>query len=679
MPFGRKSPKSQNTMRSRRQRIVNHDTTLLASTTPNRLPKPKQFKFLFRFFSKKETGLFSAGVALIVIGVVIWGYTFVKNHRVIEPEVGGDYSEVIVGSPRLINPLYSSANEVDHDLTRLLFSGLMRYDASGTLVPDLVESLDVNDDGTTYTATLAENLSWHDGTPLTALDVVFTIERIQDPAVASPLRLSFQGVIVEQIDDRRIAFTLENAFAAFPHALTVGLIPQHVWATTRPSGMKLADANIRPIGNGPYKFVELAKNRGGIIVDYTIERNTAFHRGAPFVESMKLSFAPDVLSAVDMYTSKRVDAIHFVPRNNREEFTKRDTTIHQATLPQYTALFFNEKRNEALETTKVRQALAHAIDRQQMIDRLFGDSAVAIQSVLIPGMPGADHAPDVTVYPFSLTSSTALLDDAGWDSITRDEFIVLRTESLADEWEAQETPAQEEATDDTAESAEEAVLTDEEIAEREAAEAAAKEEIIKRRKELETLAREQITTEIPPSQEQFRKKGDDVLTVTITTADSKETKAAAEHIQSLWQAIGVHVIIQEIDPQLMQSQILKNRNYEIVLFGEVLGADYDLYPFWHSSQVEDPGLNLSLYINRSADDLLDKIRTLTDHEERVEEFQNVADKIQDDLPAIFLYSPKYLYAQRKKIQGFSGKQFFSPADRFNTVEKWFIETKGSWK
>ncbi len=667
-------------MRSRRQRIVNHDTTLLARTASSRLPKFKQFKFLFRFFSKKEIGLFSAGLALVIIGLSVWGYYFVKNHRIVEPEVGGDYSEVIVGSPRLINPLYSSANEVDNDLTRLLFSGLMRYDETGALVPDLAESLEVDEDGTTYTATLRENLEWHDGTPLTALDVLFTVERIQDPAVASPLRLSFQGVIIEQLDARTVTFTVEEPFASFPHALTAGLIPQHVWASTRPSAMKLADANIRPVGNGPYKFVELAKNRGGIIVTYTVERNTTFHRGAPFIETVQLQFAPDVQSAVDMYTSKRVDAIHFVPRNSREEFTKRDTTIHQATLPQYTALFFNEKRNSALESTKVRQALAHAIDKQQMVDRLFADSATVLDSVLIPGMPGKEGDDLVSVYPFSLTSSTALLESAGWDVITRDEFIDLRTQSLADEWEAQDTPAQEQEPDDTPEpSAEEALLTDEEIAEQDAAEEAAKQAKIERRGELETLAREQVISEIPPSQEQFRKDGDDVLTVTITTANSKETKAAAEHIQSLWQAIGVHAVIQAIDPQLMQTQILKSRNYEVVLFGEVLSADYDLYPFWHSSQVEDPGLNLSLYINRSVDDMLDEIRTLTDPAERADEYQNVADKIQDEIPAIFLYSPSYLYAQRNKVQGFTGSQFYTPADRFNTVEKWFIETKGTWQ
>ncbi len=660
MRFGRKSETSRG--KQARARLRSHDQKLLKLSSDATLPRLNQLRFLFRFLSKKEYRVFLVGLALVLIGVVIGGYQFVKTHRVSAPDVGGEYQEVIVGTPRLVNPIYSSANEVDQDLSRLLYSGLLRYDKNGLLIPDLAESFTVNTSTTQFTVTLRENLTWHDETLITADDVLFTIERIQDPTVGSPMRLSFQGVTVTKSDDRTIVFDLENAFAPFAHTLTVGILPKHAWLDVLPSAMKLADANIRPVvGSGPYQFVELQKNRNGIIISYALEHFQNFHRGEPFVESIRLHFAPDTLSAIDMFANKRVDGIHFVPKADRETIAKRDTNIYTIALPQYTGLFFNQKRNEALETLTVRQALAHAIDREQLISSTLGATAQAIVSPLLPGSIG--YQDDAPFYEFSPTTSTALLDGAKWKTIDRETYIALRTEQLVTEWEEQQ-PVEDVNKDE---------LSEEELAE-------FNEQKKQKRAELEGLAREQIETQIPPSQDVFRKNGDDqILGVTITTVHNSETIAVAELIQSYWQAIGIDVQIQTVDPQLIQSEVLKDRNYEVLLFGEVLSADPDLYPFWHSSQIDDPGLNLSLFINRKADTLLEEARETTNQDTRTENYQAFEQILHAELPAIFLYNPKYVYAQRKKIQNFDVSRLYTPADRFNEIETWFIETKGEWQ
>jgi len=629
---------------NRLKKLKSHDTQLIAQTSGKKIPGFRQLRFLFRFLNKKEARLFLVGIGIAVIGLSWYLGRYVVNNRVTIPDVGGEYSEVLVGTPRFINPIYAATNEVDNDLVRLVYSGLLRYDSQGNIQPDLAESYTAS--STIYMVKLRQDALWHDGTQVTANDVLFTFERIQDPAVASPLRLSMQGVEIEKVDDHTISFTLEDPFAPFIHTLTTGILPQHVWIDTDANSMKLADANIRPIGSGPYKFSTLSKNKTGVIIDYTLEHNKDFYRGTPFIKTVQLHFAPDSTNAVESYLSKRVDGIHFVPQDKKADIDKRDTAIYPLQLPQYTALFFNQKRTAALEDSDVRQALAHSINRQQLIQDALKQDATAITSPLLPGMLG--YKEDADFYAFSPTSSTALLDDSGYTTINREEFIDLRVEQLVDEW-----------LDDKPE--------EEQDAEKESG-------------ELAKLALEQVEAEIPPSQDIFRKnKKDVILTVTITTVNNDATIATAELIQSFWQAIGVHTILYVVDPQLIQTEVIKNRNYEVLLFGEVLGADPDPYPFWHSSQIDDPGLNLSLFINRKADKLLEEARSTYNDEVREEAYHDFQEILHDELPAVFLYNPKYVYAQRTKINDFLVKRIVTPADRFNEIEKWFIETKGAWK
>lgn len=626
------------------EKLKHHDKQLIANHTSRRIPSGKQLRFFFRFLSKKEFWWWAAGVAAILVGASMFSYGYIREHRLVSPDVGGEYREIVVGTPRLINPLYNSTNEVDQDLTRLMYSGLLRYNAEGALVPDLTETFSGNVSSTEYTAVLRNNLVWHDGTTLTADDVLFTIDRIKDPTVASPLRLSFQGVTTKKADDRTIIFKLEKPFAAFGHALTVGILPRHIWNDVNTQSMKLADANTRPIGSGPYAFEALSKSRTGLIVNYTLKRNEQFYRGAPFIERLQFLFAPDLDEAINTYTSKRADGVHFIPKERKEELTKRATNIYSLEIPQYTALFFNQKRNPALEKTPVRKALALAINKQQIIDEILLGDARPLSGPLPPGSIGYRESADP--FAFNPTASLKLLDEAGWGVIDREGFVTLRTKQLANEWKT-------EHKDDPQATPQE---------------------------EIERLANEQVRAEVPPSQQTFRKnKSDQILTINLTTVNNKETIRVAESVQSYWQAIGVHTVLTVIDSGVIQSDVLRPRNYEVLLFGEVLGPTTDPYPFWHSSQIEHPGLNLSLYINRKADTLLEEARASTQPEERTKKYLAFQELLDKDVPAIFLYNPKYLYLQNKKVQEIAAHRIWIPADRFNEVERWYIKTQSEWK
>ncbi len=164
-----------------------------------------------------------------------------------------------------------------------------------------------------------------------------------------------------------------------------------------------------------------------------------------------------------------------------------------------------------------------------------------------------------------------------------------------------------------------------------------------------------------------------LASTTLTVIDSGSNVSVAEKIKFYWEKIGVAVQIKVI-PGEQAASVIKNRNFEILLYGESVGGDPDVYAFWHSSQIGGKGLNLAGYNNPAADALLTEARTTTDLEERKIKYQKFQEYINNDVPAIFLYSPTYTYVQAKKIKGFNGSMAVEPADRFASISDWYLKT-----
>jgi len=124
---------------------------------------------------------------------------------------------------------------------------------------------------------------------------------------------------------------------------------------------------------------------------------------------------------------------------------------------------------------------------------------------------------------------------------------------------------------------------------------------------------------------------------------------------------------------------LKPRAYDVLLFGQVAGIIPDLYPFWHSKQVQDPGLNLAFFKNEKADTLLLKAREAKDWTQLQESYQQFQKIILENSPAVFLYNPYYLYFTSKNIKGLDISKVPDPSKRFSEIEKWYIKTEKVWK
>ena len=137
--------------------------------------------------------------------------------------------------------------------------------------------------------------------------------------------------------------------------------------------------------------------------------------------------------------------------------------------------------------------------------------------------------------------------------------------------------------------------------------------------------------------------------------------------------------LKKVSLSSLEQDFWKPRNNESLLFGKVIGLIPDLYPFWHSTQKRDPGLNLSLYDNKEADKLLEEIRQTLDTEERFKKYQVLQNIIVEDAPAVFLYSPNYLYPVSDKIKGIKEKTIADPSKRFIDIEEWYIKIQRVWK
>lgn len=169
------------------------------------------------------------------------------------------------------------------------------------------------------------------------------------------------------------------------------------------------------------------------------------------------------------------------------------------------------------------------------------------------------------------------------------------------------------------------------------------------------------------------------LSFSIATGDSPELKTAAQIIKEQWEALGAQVEIQIFEIGDLNQNIIRPRKYDSLLFGEIIGRDLDLYPFWHSSQRNDPGLNIALYANISADKSIEEARTSIESEVREEKLLEFLTEIENDKPAVFTFSPDFLYIVSEKVGSVNLSRLTIPSERFSNVWQWYIETNKVWK
>jgi peptide/nickel transport system substrate-binding protein len=354
--------------------------------------------------------LLLALVAGIAVMAVLW-YTASRSSEATRPQSGGTYVEGVAGAPSRINPVFSSFNATDSDLTSLIFSGLTRLGLGGEVLPDLAESWEVSADGLTYTFHLRSGVSWHDGEPFTADDVIFTIETLQDPDYRGEPSLAdlFRSLSAVKVDDLTVEVTLAQPFAPFLAYASIGVLPSHLLSGLSAGELYNDPFNQHPVGTGPFRLTDLNSERA------VLESYSAYHLGEPYLRRLELRFYADESRLLLALRQGELQGAFFrSPLSTGDRLYVENEQQWQVLKPPssaYSILYLNND-SPLFADKRVRQALAYATDRDDIIAVLLEDQAVRADSPIPAGTWA--YYPALDRYRFDPAEAARLLDEAGW-------------------------------------------------------------------------------------------------------------------------------------------------------------------------------------------------------------------------------------------------------------------------
>lgn len=540
------------------------------------------------------------GLFFAIVGVaVLLAITLSSSYSAIVPTRGGILTEGVVGIPRFVNPALA-ITRADQDMVALVYSGLMRLSEGGTLVPDVAESITLSDDGRTYSVSLRKNVSFHDGTPLTAQDVAYTIELIQNPDLKSPLRGTWNNVSVNVLGEYDLEIILEETYAPFIENFTLGIMPRHIWQELPIEQLPFSQYNTEPIGSGPFAVSNVGRDTGGLISSYELSSfESALN--TPNLARIDLHFYKNETALEEALAAGKIKATAYLTSDSLKKIDQDKFQIIEEPLPRIFGIFFNQNRSPVVRDRAVRDALSAAIDRKALIGEVLGGYGIPTTGPTLQGalMLESQQASLATTSN-TIESAQQILKRGGW------------TQTSAGTWEK-------------------------------------------------------------------RLDGNPTaLQVTIRSSNSAPFSAVVAHVAERWRALGVEVTVEQFEQADLVQSVIRPRDFETLFFGMDMNRSEDLYPFWHSSQKDDPGLNVAQYTNIAVDNLLEDARVEHDPGARALLLADVATRIENESPAIFLFAPTMTYVVANNITTTPLPTIHRPSDRFVTVASWYATTDTLW-
>ncbi|MDO8593539.1 MAG: peptide ABC transporter substrate-binding protein [bacterium] len=352
-------------------------------------------------FSSGDRVLFYLLATLVGIASLSGLYSLEQSLLIEVPAYGGTLVEGEVGSPRFINPLLA-ISDADRDLSALTYAGLMGLSGAGALVPVLAENYDLSADGKTYTFTLRSNAKFSDGSPVTADDVIFTVQKAQDPALKSPKYADWSGVGVVAVDQRTIRFTLAKPYAPFLGLTTLGILPARLWKNVSDEEFPFSTLQTNPIGAGPFKVVDVSRGVSGLIERVSLARNSYYALGRPYLDGINFNFYSRAEDLTSVLESGAVESAYDV-------IYKGALTAPYARV---FGVFWNPSENRVYARAEVRKALSLALDRHSIVDTVLGGYAIPIMGPVPPG--GSVRQAPVPQFENPTAEAAGILQAAGW-------------------------------------------------------------------------------------------------------------------------------------------------------------------------------------------------------------------------------------------------------------------------
>jgi peptide/nickel transport system substrate-binding protein len=352
-------------------------------------------------------------VCLLIAGSVTQIRGLSQHYQTLAPAPGGTFSEGMVGTFTNANPLYA-VSTADASVSRLIFSGLLKYDQHNQLAGDLAAKLESDERAIRYVVTLKDDLKWQDGYPLTSADVVYTYQTIQNADARSPLFSGWQGVKLEAPDAKTVVFTLPSPLSSFPHSLTNGIVPKHLLGEVEPAQLRTAHFNSsNPVGSGPFKWevIEVAganqeerEERIGLVP------NPNYYGVIPKLDRFIIRTFRSEEKLLHAYRNNELNAMAGLP-NTPDDLTQSAHALEYTAPLTGEVMVFFRNTTEPFNDVKVRQALVQAVDVSAVAQEL-GYPVIVAKSPLLTADLGYDKT--LTQLPTDVANANMLLDAAGW-------------------------------------------------------------------------------------------------------------------------------------------------------------------------------------------------------------------------------------------------------------------------
>lgn len=526
------------------------------------------------------------------------------------PPPGRVVREGVLGAVHTLDPLFATT-QAERDLGALLFSGLTRLGPGGQVVPDLARSWQIGEGGRSYTFTIRDDARWHDGVPVTADDVVFTVLSLQHPEYTGPSGGPWRGVQVERIGRLVVRFRLASAAAGFLLVAAQPLVPSHLLARTPVAERAGSGFGQRPVGTGPFRLARLDAREAELVPALPSTRGTRegatneLGRGpaptpsrpgpvGPAIDSYLLRFFPDLDALAAAFRRGDLDAAGGLPPDRAVELLRLPgvRAVHYPRAVLTTVLLnLRPERTTAFRDSRVRRAMLLALDRQKMVSQLLRGRGKLAQTPISPASfaydaRAAGHA------PYDPAGASRLLAAAGW----------RRTHSG---W-------------------------------------------------VRPGTRRPVELEIS----------------IVHPRTNPLAHAVALQVAADWRRAGILASLRAYSSEDLARRKLLPGNYTAAIVDVNLGLDPDLYPLLASTQAVTGGPNLSGYQSRKLDRLLEAARAYADPQTRKRRFVSLQRSLAAELPILPLFFADYLYLVRQPLVGPTSREIATPSDRFWDVLTW---------
>ena len=334
------------------------------------------------------------------------------------PSTGGVYTEALIGSFKRLNPILDSYNQPDQDVDQLLFSSLVRFDERGLPQPDLAESWGYSQDGTLYNVSLRPGMVWHDGQPLTADDVLFTISllKTKNALIPSDISAFWNDVQVKKFSNTQLQFRLPEAFSPFLNYLTFKVLPKHLLENVSLDAMVNSPFDMNPVGSGPYRFNRLMVENGkitGVVLDLF----NKYYAKKPFIQRIVFRYYPDGQSAFTAYQAGDVQGVSRITADVLPAALKdANLALFSGRLPSLTLIYLNLNNPEVpfFKDANFRRALLTAINRPLIIKNVLQGQGEIANGPILPGTWAYDSS--IEKINYDPVAVSQLLNSAGYTS-----------------------------------------------------------------------------------------------------------------------------------------------------------------------------------------------------------------------------------------------------------------------